>query len=654
VIKKALSFIWNIIKWLFIIAFLLLLLIYFYYMFKWSGETKDNMSFLTESPRQIVQADFGFRDLNKNGRLDPYEDSRQSVDIRVENLLAQMTIEEKAGLMFINMTSMSKDGSLFEKPKLNEPISFFLETNSSLVGAKNMNHFNLLDAYEPEAFVKWNNNIQSLAEKTRLGIPVTIATDPRHTAVENPGASIFTPFFSRWPSPLGMGAINDTTIVRQFGDIARQEYKALGFRLALHPMADLATEPRWARVGGTFGEDAGLSARLTKAYILGFQGDSLNATSVACMTKHFSGGGPQKDGEDAHFHYGKDQVYPGDNFDYHLIPFQEGAFAAHTAQIMPYYGIPQGQTEENVGFAFNKEIISDLLRDSFNFDGVVCTDWGLISDKKIKKAAAWGLEDKTELQRVEKILNAGCDMFGGESCPEHIVNLVKQNRISESRIDDSVRRILRDKFVLGLFNDPYVNIDGLRILDNEEYRALGRQAQKKSFVLLKNEDNILPLDETKTIFLQGFDRPALGDYRKVMTNLTQADYVILKLKTPYEARDSEMLEQFFHQGTLEFTGQEKQDILELLRSKKTITVISIDRPAVIPQIAEESVALIADFNCEEDLILDLIYGKFNPTGKLPIEMPSSMKAVKAQKEDLPYDSVDPLFPFGHGLNYFEQ
>ena len=620
---------------------------------KWSGQTDDNMALLGNPPQQIVQAGFGFRDLNKNGRLDPYEDSRQQIEIRVENLLSQMSLEEKAGLMFINMTSINKNGSLFEKPKLNEPISFFLETNSTLVAAKNMNHFNLLDAYEPEAFVKWNNNIQQLAEKTRLGIPITIATDPRHTATENPGASIFTPFFSRWPSPLGMAAINDTLLVRKFGEVANQEYRALGFRLALHPMADLATEPRWARVGGTFGEDAQISAALTKAYVLGFQGDTLNQNSVACMTKHFSGGGPQKDGEDAHFHYGKDQVYPGDNFDYHLIPFQEGALKANTAQIMPYYGIPKGQTSEDVAFAFNKEIITDLLRDSLKFDGVICTDWGLITDKKIKNASAWGLEDKSELDRVEKIINAGCDMFGGENCPEYVIELVKTDRIMEERIDESVRRILRDKFVLGLFDDPFLDEDGLSVINSPENQALGQEAQRQSFVLLKNENDLLPLSDDDKIFLEGFDRPALVDYRKVMTNLQNADYVVLKLTTPFEERDSEMLESFFHQGTLAFEGEEKQKILDLLRTKKTITVISVDRPPVIPQIVAESASVIVDFNNEEDLILDLIYGKFSPTGKLPIEFPSSMEAVQAQKEDLPYDSVDPLFPFGYGLTYFD-
>ncbi len=131
------------------------------------------------------------------------------------------------------------------------------------------------------------------------------------------------------------------------------------------------------------------------AYILGYQGNALNDSSVACMTKHFSGGGPQKEGLDPHFEFQRGQVYPGKNFNYHLIPF-EAAFKAHTAAIMPYYGVPIDQTSENVGFAFNKEIITGLLRDKYHYDGVVCTDWGLITDANlgttIWPAGAWGVE----------------------------------------------------------------------------------------------------------------------------------------------------------------------------------------------------------------------------------------------------------------------
>jgi len=354
------------------------LLVGLFFYIKWNLASNSNMKLLGDEAKTLVENGYQYRDLNKNGKLDIYEDGRAQVEYRVEDLLSQLNLEEKAGLMFITMAGMNEDGSLNEMVTLKDPITLALESNSSLVARKKMNHFNLLQATAPEAMASWNNNIQKMAERTRLGIPVTIASDPRHSAHENAGASIPTPFFSKWPSPLGFAAIGDTTIMREFGDIARQEYKALGIRLALSPMADLATEPRWGRINGTFGEDAEMSAKLSKAYILGFQGDTLDQNSVACMTKHFAGGGPQEDGEDAHFPYGADQVYPGNNFDYHLIPFEKGVFPANTAQIMPYYGVPVGQTSEDVGFGYNKDIITGLLREKYGFDGVVCADWGLV------------------------------------------------------------------------------------------------------------------------------------------------------------------------------------------------------------------------------------------------------------------------------------
>jgi beta-glucosidase len=293
-------------------------------------------------------------------------------------------------------------------------------------------------------------------------------------------------------------------------------------------MADLATEPRWARINGTFGEDANLSAAMTKAYVLGFQGDTLNSSSVACMSKHFSGGGPQKDGEDPHFPYGKEQVYPGNNFSYHLIPFIKGALAAHTAAIMPYYGIPMDQTPENVAFAFNKYIITDLLRDSLHFDGVVCTDWNIVSDNKISEARAWGVEDLTPLQRVQKVLDAGCDQFGGEHCPDLIVELVKTGKVSEERIDKSVRRILKDKFILGLFDDPYVDVsEAEKIAGRADFRKKGREAQAKAVVLLKNK-NILPLPEGTKVYSDGMlETEALNRYGTVVKNIDDADVVVI-------------------------------------------------------------------------------------------------------------------------------
>ena len=621
------------------------------HLFRLNQLSKENMALLGEEAPVLEIDGNTYRDLNKNGVLDIYEDSSLSVDRRVEDLLMQMTLEEKAGLMFINLIGMSGDGSLSEGPDIGENVTLVLESNSTLIAKKKMNHFNIMQSPSAKAIAIWNNNIQKLAERTRLGIPVTIATDPRHVTEHNIGANVPTPFFSKWCSPLGMAAIGDTNLMREFGDIARQEYMALGMRLALSPMADLATEPRWGRINGTFGEDAELSAQLTKAYILGFQGDTLNSNSVACMTKHFSGGGPQKDGDDPHFPYGSEQAYPGDNFDYHLIPFEKGAFPAHTAQIMPYYGIPVGQTSEDVGFGYNKEIITGMLRLKYGFDGVICTDWGLVTGNFIKPAAAWGVQELTELERAEKILNAGCDMFGGESSPEWIIELVSSGKLSEDRVDISVRRILRDKFQLGLFDNPFVNADNLSLVGHQTFIVKGKESQRKSLVLLKNDDTILPLKKGIKVFVQGFDKEVASQFSEVVSKPQDADIVLLRVNTPYSPRSDYFLERFFRQGRLDIPDDEKRELLELINKKPTITVLNLQRPAVIPDINANSKALIADFDSEDDAILGLIFGEFSPSGKLPFELPSSAQAVIDQKEDLPYDSKNPLYPFGFGLTY---
>ena len=644
----------KIIGYILIAVVTLLLLIYLFLYIKWNKISKENLSLLGQEAPTLSVDSITFRDLNKNGTLDIYEDKTAQLEDRVTDLLSQMTLEEKAGSMFITMIGMNTDGSISEQPSASNPFSLFLESNSTLLAKKKMNHFNIIQSTTAEGMATWYNRIQKLAERTRLGIPVTLATDPRHAATDNIGASIPTPFFSKWPSALGLAATRDTLLVQNFGDIARQEYLALGIRLSLSPMADLATEPRWGRSNGTFGEDAFWSAAFTKAYINGFQGDSLSSKSVATMTKHFSGGGPQKDGEDAHFPYGKDQAYPGDNFDYHLIPFTEGAFPAKTAQIMPYYGVPVGQTSEEVGFGYNKEIITGLLRETYGFEGVVCTDWGLVSGNFVKPAAAFGVEELSEIERVQKILDAGNDMFGGEANPQWIIDLVKNGKISEARLDESLRRIMRDKFKLGLFDQPYVSMDGLSIIGNPDFIKAGEEAQRKSMVLLKNENQLLPLKKETLIYVEGLDKELAKSFGTLVNRPEKADVILLQLEEPFDKRNDYLLERFFRQGRLYYTDKEKETYLNIIRKKPTVSIINFSRPPVIPEVTAASSALIASFESDEKIIFELIYGHFNPSGKLPIEMPSSKEAVENQLEDVPYDSKDPLFPFGWGLNYSQK
>ncbi len=632
---------------------MLLLLTYLFFFVKWKIQSSTNLKLAGDEVQTLQSDGQTFRDLNKNGTLDTYEDVTATIEDRVENLLAQMQLDEKAGLMCAHFLAMQESGALLEIPSISDPFSLITESTSATILKMKINHVQNLSGASASAYATWNNNLQKFAERTRLGIPVTLISDPRHGAVAMPGASTKVKWISIWPSQLGLAATGDTALVREFGDIARQEYLAIGIRLAQHPMADIATDPRWSRVNGTFGEDAHLSAALTKAYILGFQGDSISATSVACQTKHFAGGGPQEDGWDAHFSSGKNQVYPGNNFKYHLIPFIEGALAAHTAQIMPYYGIPKGQIKEEVGFAFSKEMIQDLLRDSLKFEGVVATDWGIISDMAMKEASAWGVEHLSEKERVKKVLEAGCDVFGGEYVTEHIVDLVKGGDLPESRIDVSARRILRDKFKLGLFDNPYVDLEKTNIVGSHTFVEKGKDAQRKSMVLLKNEGNILPLPKDAKIYLEGMDGTLLsGQFPQIVDNSDEADIIIQKLKTPSSPpKGGGLLERLIPQGRLDFPNEEKNEILTRTKSKPTITVLTIQRPTVIPEINDASKAVIADFECQDEIILELIFGLFNPTGKLPIEIPSSISAVENQLEDVPYDSKNPLYPFAHGLSY---
>jgi beta-glucosidase len=544
-----------------------------------------------------------------------YLDTSVPIAQRVEDLLAQMTLEEKAGLMFHPAIFMNEDGT-------------FIDGTDASIADQHLNHFNIYFAPPPRQHAEWHNRLQEAAESTRLGIPVTISSDPRHAVGENFGAAWASEGFSRWPEPIGFGALGDVAAMEEFGDIARQEYRAVGIHVALHPMADLATEPRWARIMHTFGEDGDLASKLVGAYVRGFQGDELGPHSVACMTKHFPGGGPQKDGEDPHFEYGKDQVYPGGMFEYHLKVF-EGAFAAGTAQIMPYYGRPVGTEYEEVGFGYNRDVVTGLLRGRYGFDGVVCTDWALVSDTpmpdgSVWPAKAWGVEELSTEDRLAKIVAAGCDQLGGERLPATLVELVRSGRISEARIDESARRLLRDKFRLGLFDNRRIDPgEAERVCGSAEFRAAGERMQRRSAVVLKN-DGVLPLAEG-------------------------ADVDVVRRDAPYEKREGTFIESVFHAGDLDFKEPELSELLERARAKPTVLVLHLERPAVVPELVGACAAVVAVFGASDEAVADVLHGRVKPEGKLPFELPRSMDAVRGQKPDVPHDSDDPLFPFGHGL-----
>ena len=589
-----------------------------------------------------------FRDLNKNNKLDRYEDYRLDTAQRVEDLISQMTLEEKVGTLFhppvtINPDWMFRLYSLFvDGGKL---------TESEIIN-QHINHFNLYGNPKPERLAKRLNNLQKIASRSRLGIPVTISSDPIHEVPNGGGVASFSlDGFSKWPSQLGLAASQNPSLVKQFAEIAREEYLAVGIRTALHPMADLATEPRWARNFGTFGSDNVLSSKLTMAYMDGFQGETIDSQSVMTMVKHFPGGGPQENGLDPHLFSGRNQIYPGNMFDYHVKPFID-AINNNLAVIMPYYGITVNQTSENVAIGFNKDLLTTLLRDELGYKGVICSDWGIINGRH------WGVGDLSIEERYIKAIDAGIDQFGGEKDTEVVIELVKKGLIPLSRIDASVKRILKNKFDLGLFDNPYVEVDQVKSRVNTERNIkLGKEAQKQSMVLLKN-DSTLPLEKNINIFVDGFNAKSIV-HGNVVSDIKDADVIVSYVHTVFNGNQpsgidrlvDNVLSSIFPNQDLNFSPEILEKLEEFSSIKPLIVIVDLNRPAILDSINQMSSALVGTFGVDESVIFETLFGESKPTGKLPFEIPSSMKEVNEQLEDVPDDTMNPTFKFGFGLTY---
>ena len=589
-----------------------------------------------------------FRDLNKNNKLDQYEDYRINTPQRVEDLISQMTLKEKVGTLFhppvtINPDWMFRLYSLFvDGGKL---------TESEIIN-QHINHFNLYGNPKPERLAKRLNSLQKIASRSRLGIPVTISSDPIHEVPNGGGVASFSlDGFSKWPSQLGLAASQDPSLVKQFAEIAREEYLAVGIRTALHPMADLATEPRWARNFGTFGSDNVLSSKLTMAYMDGFQGETINSQSVMTMVKHFPGGGPQENGLDPHLFSGRNQIYPGNMFDYHVKPFID-AINNNLAVIMPYYGITVNQTSENVAIGFNKDLLTTLLRDELGYKGVICSDWGIINGRH------WGVGDLSIEERYIKAVDAGIDQFGGEKDTEVIIELVKKGLIPLSRIDASVKRILKNKFDLGLFDNPYVEVDQVKSRVNTERNIkLGKEAQKQSMVLLKN-NSTLPLEKNINIFVDGFNAKSII-HGNVVSDIKDADVIVSYVHTVFNGNQpsgidrlvDNVLSSIFPNQDLNFSPEILEKLEEFSLIKPLIVIVDLNRPAILDSINQMSSALVGTFGVDESVIFETLFGESKPTGKLPFEIPSSMKEVNEQLEDVPDDTMNPTFKFGFGLTY---
>lgn len=631
----------------------------------------------------IKSQGYEFKDLNKDGKLDQYENWRLPNEIRVKDLISQMTLEEKIGFMLISTTRMEGDYAfqanapkaviksgfneedmveninMFSKQPLEAPVMDAVGTTKA-VTKFNLRHFILRANTSVKNIAEWSNNLQRLCESSRLGIPAIVASNPRnHITIDaSVGLSVGATVFSKWPGELGLAAMRDFELTREFADIARQEWAAVGLRKGYMYMADLATEPRWQRVEGTFGENADLAASMIREITLGFQKNKLGTSSVALTTKHFPGGGPQVDGQDPHFVWGQDQHYPGNMFDYHLKPFQ-AAIDAGTSAIMPYYAKPINTQYEAVAFAYNKAIINDLLRVKMGFKGIINSDTGPI------EMMPWGVEKLSVLERYQKAIDSGVDLFSGSGDPTLLLETAKKGMISESRINQSIERLLTEKFELGLFENPYVDVSyAEKIVGNSEFQKRGDLALRKSIVLLRNDAKLLPIKKGTKVYIESLynnnksnatisDRQSNDLGIELVKDKKDADLVVLMV-TPNAG------------GLFSSTGAEiklqlsdnKIDVAyvnEVTSSKPTVVVINYSNPWVIDEIDNKNVqTVLATFGTSTDALLDVLTGKYNPTGKMPFTTPKSRQAVLDNQSDVPgYLKPDgyALFKFNEGLGY---
>ncbi len=612
-----------------------------------------------------------FKDLNRNGVLDPYEDWRLSPEQRARDLVARMMLEEKAGTM-MHGTARSLGG-----PMASAGMGGQYDTAAVRALIDSVKVTNLITRLntDPRTLAAQNNVLQVIAERTRLGIPVTISTDPRNHFQYLPGVSSQTTF-SQWPEALGFAAIDDTALTRAFGDIARQEYRAVGIHMALSPQADLATEPRWPRVAGTFGEDADLASRQVRAYVVGFQhgANGVDSTGVVTVVKHWVGYGAAKDGWDSHTYYGRFATFPGHDLDYHIRPFL-GAFAAHAAGVMPTYSILQGaiwdgKPVEPVGAGFNRQLLTDMLRKHYGFQGVILTDWAITWDcpDRCKNGAPagerpsfadvgmpWGVEDLTMRDRFAKAVEAGVDEFGGTERADLLVEALRVGQLTVARLDSSVVRILTQKFAQGLFEHPFVNPDSAaRLVGNPTFLAAGVDAQRRALVLLENKGGLLPLKPGRSlrVYLHGISADAAThEGWTVVSDPLKADVAIMRLNAPFERLHPQyVFGQFFHEGSLAFKDGDPdfETFKRVSAVVPTIVTVYLDRPAILTPLQGKARALIANFGVSDAALIDVLTGRARAEGKLPFELPSSMEAVAAQRSDMPHDSPRPLYPFGFG------
>jgi len=637
---------------------------------------------------------YEFRDSNGNGSLEPFEDWRLTANERAQDLVGRMTLDEKAGMMLIDTLNSDQGGTVSSKGHdmiTNAQMTRFIFRNNVMQQPNNAPDCSSGRSgcqITPKEAAVFMNSVQELREKTRMGIPALFKSNARNhiDPSARAGINVSSGAFSAWPKEAGLAATRDMALIEEFAGIMNKEWSSIGLRSMYGYMMDLATEPRWYRVHETFTEDAHLAADIMRSLINGLQGGGeIDEESIALTIKHFPGGGPQENGADPHYDFGKNQVYPKNNFDYHLIPFK-AAIDAGASSIMPYYGIPIDQKwmPNDVGMSFSKGIVTDLLRGELGYKGNVNSDTGIIGSR------AWGAEDKTIDEQVAMAVDAGVDVLSGFNDKNVIINLVQKGLIDEERVDLSVARLVKEQFQLGLFENSYVDPkQAQKVLGNKKHQQRADYAQKKSVVLLHNANQTLPLNVSKkgsgtSLYVMGMDANIAsdkkygftvtsGDYQQGEVRPTvpaDTDYAIIRVRVSNEGANPELffgganpdeldLLAFSQMATaaswkVEPSLTDIQAVMSEVGAENTVLSINFRQPFVLDETSKlkNAGAILATFGVSDSNLMEVLSGSFAPQGKLPFALANSAQAILDQDSDYPgYDQADTLYAFGHGLTY---
>ena len=568
-----------------------------------------------------------------------------AIEKEIDRLLSQMTLEEKVG----QMTQV--DIRYIKKPE--DVIKYGFGSILSGGGATPTPN-------TPEAWADLYDSLQTLALRTRLGIPIIYGIDAVHGHNNVKGAVIF-------PHNIGMGATRNPDLVKKACEITAVEVAATGIDWTFGPCVAVTRDERWGRTYESFGESPDLVSEMAKAEVEGFQGTSLDdPLSIVACAKHFIGDGGTTGGVDQ----GNTEVDEETLRKIHL-PGYISAIKAGVGTIMASYSSWNG-----IKCHGNKYLITTLLKGELGFEGFVVSDWAAID----QLPGDYRSDIKTAI-------NAGIDMVmvpdKYEEFISNLIDLVEKGDVSQSRIDDAVRRILRVKFKLGLFENPFSNRDLLPKIGCEEHRMIARQCVRESLVLLKNKNNILPLSKNlKRIHVSGKNADDIGNqcggwtitWQGSSGNITDGTTILQGIKKAVSS-ETEVTYSFDGSGAegadvaiavlgerpyAEMKG-DRQDLsldsddlrtLENLRKANvpTVVILITGRPLIITEQLDSMDALLVAWlpGTEGDGIADVLFGDFSPKGKLPVSWPRDMSQIPINIGDANYD---PLFPYGFGLTY---